>query len=293
MPSTDSNVEEKYSTKFEDTDLELAAKQLLHEVETNPVDEMRLYVFEEMLNLLKNVPNQFEAIAISRLALMGSVTGLVKQNAEVISLVQNIFEKFDIKVTVTQVNGENIYQRELPIKVNERYDLTTLQMAGVALIAKLNGIIAESARLQSEVSSNQSLIESLKRETSNQSNRIKELASVPPPPAIDKPFRLVRISVKDGETQYRYIGKCETNGYKVTRSLAKALAWEDAGKAIERLVHLNQNATDYPIPSIYDYQLIGLHYLPHTGKVSPELQLALAQARTRAAKNLGAKNETA
>lgn len=267
-----------------------AVQALIKDVEVNPVNEMRLYVFEEMMKLLDNVPSQFEAIAVARLALLGSVTGMVEQNSSLISLVQNVCEKFGVTVKVTQVNGANVYEKDLPIIANAQYDFKTLQMGMIALIAKMNGYVAEAQAATKQLENAENTILALKTESSRLNTRVKDFLNVPPPPTVEKPYRLARSYVKDGKQLFSYVTKDETNGYKSTRNLSKALQWDDVTKATERLVHLTQNATEYPISNIWEFSVISIHAMNnHASKVETELQLALSQARTRAEKNLGVK----
>ena len=277
--------------EMNDMNTKNAVQSLIDDAGCEPVDEMKLYVFENMLELLKGVPGQFEAIAVARLALLGSVTGLVQQNSALISLVQMVCEKFEVTVKVTQINGTTVFEKDLPILANQKYDIKTLQMGMISLISKMNIIVSEGAEKTKQVAKATNDIDNLKEDVRRLTARVKELSSVPPPPEVEKPYRLSRSYVnKDGDTINRYIAKCDESGYKSTRMLSKALAWDNAEKALERLVHLNQNAQDYPIPHIFDFKLVSLHTVSsHTNKGSTELQLALAKARARAEKNLTGK----
>jgi hypothetical protein len=268
-----------------------ALQSALDDVSDNPLTEMRLYVFEQMMELLKNVPDQFETLAVARLALIGNVTGLVQQNANLMSLVQSVCEWFGVTVRVTAYNGTQVFEQDLAIVADSRYDIKTLQQAMISLKAKINIIVSEAeakGKLHDELNNK---IINMTEETVRLQNRIKEFANAPPPLTIEKPFRLARSFIKDGQVRFLYICKDETGdqGYKVTKHLSKALAWDDAGKAAERLVHLMQNALEYPIPKIYDYNVLSLHVMNPSTKISTETQLALSQARIRAEKNLKAK----
>jgi len=286
---TEDNILEAMEAMGE-TDTHNAVESLMEDASGSPIDEMKLYVFENMMELLKGVPGQFESIAVARLALLGSVTGLVQQNAALMSLIQNVCEKFAVTVKTTEIVGTSVFERDLPILANHKHDVKTLQMGMISLISKMNSIQSEAQANAQEVSKAASTIDNLKEDVRRMTARAKELSSVPPPPEVEKPFRLSRTYVnKEGETVNSYIAKCDESGYKSTRALSKALAWDNAEKALERLVHLNQNAQDYPIPHIFDFKLVSLHTVTHANKGSTELQLALSKARARAEKNLTGK----
>jgi hypothetical protein len=268
-------------------DTEIAVKQLLQDIGKVEINEMTLYVFEKMLELLNNVPNQFEAIAVARLALLGSVTNLVKQNAELTSLLQGLCEKFAVSVKVTAVNNERVYEHDLAIVKNSQYDLVTLQRGIATLTAKMDIIVNTGSDKDSAIVNHKNTISNLTEDLARANNRIKEYANVPPPPMVEKPYRLARFYVKDGVARSSYIAKCPENGYKVTRRLKEALVWETADKAVERLVHLTQNYSDYSISNIHQYGLITIHYIVNNmTSVDPNLQLALATARAIVEKNI-------
>ncbi|MDE1905767.1 MAG: hypothetical protein KGH75_04880 [Rhodospirillales bacterium] len=269
----------------EDKNLDNAVASMMQDLEDVAQDESKIYVFEQMMSLLKQSENNYEAIALARLALAGSTAALVEQNAILISLVQNLCSQFEVTVKTTKIVDTNVYEQNLPIKAGYKYDIKTLQMGVISLIAKMNHIVSASKSNEQNYLNAEKTISVLKAEGYRLGERVKDLQNAPPPQMLQKPYRIMRSYTKDGQVCHSFICKDEELGYKSTKNITKSLAWEDLEKAVDRLIHLNQNATEYSISKIYEFNVVSLHHMTVT-KGSPESQLALSNAKTFAAKAL-------
>jgi hypothetical protein len=251
------------------------------------LNELQLYIFDQMMELLKDTPYQAQAVAVSRLSMNASVIDLVKDNTNLISMILHVLKEFEVEVSVVEYStAMQKNDRRIRFSPDGKYDLRTLQMGIAELISLMNEYKLVAKTATSHKVDLESKTTSLSGDLKRFQDEVRRLQAVPPPPKVFKPYVLMRTWInKSGVLQQRFIAKDKEVGYKETQHITKALRYEDQNSPLKRLIHLCDNSDEYQIKNIQNYAVYSIHYIQTNNVyVEGDIAIALAKARARAEK---------
>ena len=257
------------------------------DMDSTELNSAEMQVFSAFLHCLKDTPYHYEAIAASRLALLGNVSKLLHENAALSSVIANVCERFDVYVTSTNVANGEVHEARMPVLRDGKYDAKTLQLGLLSLVTRFNSIVAERDSAKSLLQQDSVKIERLTEDVRRHAGEAAKLREIPQLPKIVKPFVISSLfSKKDEKPLQRYICKDEELGYTSKPLLAQAMRFGDLNKAAELLVYLNDKQSEYPIRKIHAYSVMALHYstVPYSN-MDTETNLRLVAAQNRAKEN--------
>jgi hypothetical protein len=250
-------------------------------------DEFDRYLFEAIFNIVKDAPYRLDAMAIARIGLMGNVSKLIKDNADLSTAIVNLLEKFDVHVNLTMASTDGeVHNIKKAITSGEKHDTQVLLQGMASLIARFNSLANSQKQTENLLTDEQQKVSRLTEENRRLMNEIAVAKSAPPPPQLPKGIVIGRPVIIKDKPEMRYIKADDNLGFTQTGLLAEALRFKRINDAAEKLIHLADKQSEYPIKNIYDYSIMSLHYMTmSTTVLEPQVQLNLAQALERARLN--------